>query len=169
MTTINALKNLYVELGGNINDVENITIIPEMIDALSAIAGSTIELPGVTTEDNGKVLKVVDGEWEKANNDFLTIIGTVRSGSFMTGSVYIDFEYTLKELYDAVLAYGGRAIMIIKNVEGATPHFIVPCYRINGDNILFCYIIYDSTSKKKIYITLSDNASKYVQTSFQDF
>lgn len=66
MTTINALKNLYVELGGNIKDVENITIIPEMIDALSAIAGSTIELPGVTAEDNGDVLTVVDGKWAKA-------------------------------------------------------------------------------------------------------
>jgi len=66
MTTINALKKLYVELGGNIKDVENITIIPEMIDALSEIAGSTIELPGVTSEDNGDILTVVEGKWAKA-------------------------------------------------------------------------------------------------------
>lgn len=66
MTTIDALKNLYVELGGNLKDVENINVIPKMIDALSEIAGSTIELPGVTVEDNGDVLTVVDGKWAKA-------------------------------------------------------------------------------------------------------
>lgn len=66
MTTIDALKNLYVELGGNLEDVENINVIPKMIDALSEIAGSTIELPGVTAEDNGDVLTVVDGKWAKA-------------------------------------------------------------------------------------------------------
>ena len=66
MTTINALKNLYVELGGNLEDVENITIIPDMINALSEIAGSTVELPAVTTEDNGDVLTVVEGAWAKA-------------------------------------------------------------------------------------------------------
>ena len=66
MTTINALKNLYVELGGNLEDVENITIIPEMINALSEIAGSTIELPAVSSTDNGDVLTVVSGKWAKA-------------------------------------------------------------------------------------------------------
>lgn len=66
MTTIDALKNLYVELGGNLEDVENINFIPKMIDALSEIAGSTIELPGVTAEDNGDVLTVVEGKWAKA-------------------------------------------------------------------------------------------------------
>lgn len=66
MTTIDALKNLYVELGGNLENVENINVIPKMIDALSEIAGSTIELPGVTAEDNGDVLTVVDGKWAKA-------------------------------------------------------------------------------------------------------
>lgn len=65
MTTIDALKNLYVELGGNLEDVENINVIPKMIDALSEIAGSTIELPGVTSEDNGDILTVVDGKWAK--------------------------------------------------------------------------------------------------------
>lgn len=69
MTTIDALKNLYVELGGNLEDVENINVIPKMIDALSEIAGSTIELPGVTAEDNGDVLTVVDGKWAKAESE----------------------------------------------------------------------------------------------------
>lgn len=67
--TIDALKNLYVALGGDADEVANITIIPDMINAISSVAGNvassakTSELPAVTASDNGKVLKVVDGEW----------------------------------------------------------------------------------------------------------
>lgn len=84
MTTINALKKLYVELGGNIKDVENITIIPEMINALSEIAGSTIELPGVTTEDNGDVLTVVDGKWAKAEAGGVPAVTAEDNGDVLT-------------------------------------------------------------------------------------
>lgn len=65
-TTIDALKNLYVALGGDVDDVENITIIPDMINAIAEIAGSTLELPKVKTADNGSVLTVVSGKWAKA-------------------------------------------------------------------------------------------------------
>lgn len=34
--TIDALKNLYVALGGNADDVANISIIPDMINAIAA-------------------------------------------------------------------------------------------------------------------------------------
>lgn len=66
MTTIEALQNLYKTLGGDASDVANINTIPAMIDALSEIAGSTIELPAVTATDNGDVLTVVAGKWAKA-------------------------------------------------------------------------------------------------------
>lgn len=84
MTTIDALKNLYVELGGNLENVENINVIPKMIDALSEIAGSTIELPGVTAEDNGDVLTVVEGEWAKAKStiEFALYKGAIQSNTF---------------------------------------------------------------------------------------
>lgn len=36
--TIDALKKLYVALGGNIEDVENIVIIPDMINAIAGIS-----------------------------------------------------------------------------------------------------------------------------------
>lgn len=63
--TITALKNLYVAMGGTSADVENITIIPDMINAIAALitSGATKELPVVTAEDNGKVLKVAEGAW----------------------------------------------------------------------------------------------------------
>lgn len=66
MTTVKALKNLYVELGGNLSDVENLVTIPDMLNALAEVAGSTIELPAVSSTDNGDVLTVVEGKWAKA-------------------------------------------------------------------------------------------------------
>ena len=67
-TTIDALKNLYVALGGSADDVANITLIPEMITAIATVAASATaaELPKVSSSDNGKVLTVVSGKWQKA-------------------------------------------------------------------------------------------------------
>ena len=63
--TIDALKNLYVALGGTADDVVDIVIIPDMINAIAAhvASGGAAELPAVTAADNGKVLKVADGAW----------------------------------------------------------------------------------------------------------
>lgn len=74
-----ALQALYVALGGQLTDtydaiaggapVSDYVIIPDMINAIAAkaaavvTAANTSELPAVTSTDNGKVLKVVDGEW----------------------------------------------------------------------------------------------------------
>lgn len=53
--TVDSLKALYVKLGGNASDVENISTIPEIINALTAIidtesgggsGGSTITING---------------------------------------------------------------------------------------------------------------------------
>ena len=65
MTTVEALKNLYVALGGDEDDFDGITIIPDAINATATLitGGATKELPAVTSTDNGKVLKVVDGKW----------------------------------------------------------------------------------------------------------
>ena len=67
--TVDALKALYVALGGSAADVANITLIPDMVNAIAALvqSGGTAELPSVTTTDNGKVLTVVSGKWAAAN------------------------------------------------------------------------------------------------------
>ena len=67
--TGDALKALYVALVGSAADVANITLIPDMVNAIAALvqSGGTAELPSVTTTDNGKVITVVSGKWAAAN------------------------------------------------------------------------------------------------------
>lgn len=67
--TIEALKKLYVTMGGTAADVENLNITPEMISAIADIyqGGGGSNLPTVTADDNGKLLTVVEGDWDKAN------------------------------------------------------------------------------------------------------
>lgn len=68
-TVVDALKNLYTALGGTASDVADVTTAAGMIDALAGYVGEggAAELPTVTSADNGKVLTVVSGKWEKAN------------------------------------------------------------------------------------------------------
>jgi len=65
-TTVDALKNLYVALGGTAADVANITLIPDMINALATVAATATapELPKVTSSNNGQVLTVDGGKWK---------------------------------------------------------------------------------------------------------
>ena len=65
-TTVDALKDVYTELGGSAATVASMQTDAEVIEALSTLVGSTIELPAVTAEDNGDVLTVVEGAWAKA-------------------------------------------------------------------------------------------------------
>ena len=78
-STIEALQALYVSMGGNLTDtyetiddgatVGNLVRIPDIINAIAQLkaSGATSELPKVSSSDNGKVLTVVSGKWNKAN------------------------------------------------------------------------------------------------------
>ena len=77
-TTIEAYKNLYAAFGGDVADVADITIIPDMINALAAVVATfknkggktqTIPedrlLPVCTAEDRDNVLTVdAEGKWQ---------------------------------------------------------------------------------------------------------
>ena len=65
MGNVEALKALYVAMGGAIEDVENLTLNAEVIQALATVAATVAAgiLPEVTDADDGKVLTVVDGQW----------------------------------------------------------------------------------------------------------
>jgi hypothetical protein len=66
---IKALQNLYVALGGDIDDVADVNTNADMINALAGIAATIKGLPAVKASDNGKILKVVEGEWALADDE----------------------------------------------------------------------------------------------------
>lgn len=68
---VEALKNLFVALGGDADDVADVTLISDMINAIATVAAgvSAATLPQVESPaDDGKILKVVDGKWEAAES-----------------------------------------------------------------------------------------------------
>ena len=69
MTNVEALKDLYVALGGSASTVAGINTNAEMIAKISTVisAGELAVLPTVTSADNGKVLTVVNGAWSAEN------------------------------------------------------------------------------------------------------
>lgn len=66
---IKALQNLYVALGGDIDDVTDVNTNADMINAIAGIAATIKGLPAVKASDNGKILKVVEGEWALADDE----------------------------------------------------------------------------------------------------
>ena len=66
---IKALQNLYVALGGDIDDVADVNTNADMINAIAGIAETIKGLPAVKASDNGKILKVVEGEWALADDE----------------------------------------------------------------------------------------------------
>lgn len=71
MTTVTELKKLFIELGGNPEDLKGCQTDADVIKLLSEVVGSTIELPAVSDTDNGKVLKVIEGAWGKGTDEAL--------------------------------------------------------------------------------------------------
>lgn len=65
MTNLEALKALYVALGGSSSTVAPMERSCDVIYAMAQIIPSNAfnQLPAVTASDNGSVLKVIDGAW----------------------------------------------------------------------------------------------------------
>ena len=65
MSNLEALKALYVTLGGSADTVKNMTLLSDVIYAMSQLSLSVQpELPSVSKTDEGKVLKVdSNGKW----------------------------------------------------------------------------------------------------------
>lgn len=84
MNIVNSLKKLYTSLGGNADTVKDVQTAPDMVEALANIASSTIELPAVDAEDNGKVLKVANGKWGKGTDESLPPVTASDNGSVLS-------------------------------------------------------------------------------------
>lgn len=66
MTNVEALKAVYVALGGDADDFTATTNDAAIYAIAQVIASTGSELPAVTAADNGKVLTVVEGDWAAA-------------------------------------------------------------------------------------------------------
>lgn len=95
MTNVEALKGLYVILGGKLTDtysdiasgepVSDYNTIAECICAVTKKALGAIELPVVSSTDNGDVLTVVEGTWAKATpSSGLPDVTTTDEGKVLT-------------------------------------------------------------------------------------
>ena len=115
MTVNDALKMLYEKMGGTA-DVSGVTTSSEMIDYIEDVAGGGggSSLPSVTSDDNGKVLTVVEGEWDKAEAS--------GGGDFNITMTYdndaerYQLNKTWKEIKDAFVA-GNRCIVTYEYTE----------------------------------------------------
>lgn len=68
MTNVEALKALYVALGGNSATVAGLSLTADVIAATATLIanGGGARLPEVSASDNGDVLTVVEGAWAAA-------------------------------------------------------------------------------------------------------
>ena len=72
MPILDALKELYVAMGGNASDVENLMVTPEIIEALSSLASTVV----------GSIPKITSGTTEL----------TPGTSTLETGAVYLQYE-----------------------------------------------------------------------------
>ena len=156
-TTVEALKDYYVEIGGTSTDVEDVVTIPDMIDAITALGGGS-SLPEVTADDNGDVLTVVGGEWNKAapsEAPFKIVEATSNNGTITFSNE------TQKSLYQ--YATSGKFLIVFDKTEFR----IYICYGSGGTGLVdFLYIT--RTSNKTYYYTFvcrSDNTSNSTTVS----
>ena len=83
-TTVKALQNLYVALGGTAADVANLVTIPDMIDALAAlkISAVTVEAEAQNKKIFGvNVSTMQSAETAVANNAITGALANITSGT----------------------------------------------------------------------------------------
>lgn len=142
-TIVEALKDLYVALGGKEQDVANLLLNPDVIEKIAAAAGDAVkpELPALTG-NAGKVLKVdsdAEGvEWAEAGGGgFVATFTTtlpVEDGTITD----ITCDKTYEEVMEAVQGEGA-SFRLIDNLGRVTPS----CgYYIDGENLVIVVNIF---------------------------
>lgn len=128
-TTVYELKQYYVAAGGQAEDVADITTIPDMIAAITALgAGGSSSLPEVTAADNGKVLAVVEGAWDKASGGALVVTFTENDGTWST-------DKTKSEIIEALES--GRTVY---GTTSTGELFPVAYYSVMGVAFLYMHV-----------------------------
>lgn len=111
ITTINALKGLYIVLGGNAEDVENISRIPDMVTAFENIDGlaaatklssviSQSELAGTKVTDTAVTLKATASTVSLTGQTGINLTantGDIYLRASEDGDIYIQYGTTAPE------------------------------------------------------------------------
>ncbi len=150
---LQALTALYVKLGGTAADVANITTIPAMIKAIAGLdigGGGGSSLPTVTADDNGKVLAVVEGAWDKANaisdNDFIVTYTDSGNDTYTSDKTFAD-------IYSAYQA--GQNVTAKMEIAGST-FDIFTLTSISNNGCVFSSVSIQST-KISVYQFIHDS------------
>lgn len=143
-TTVKELKAYYVERGGSAATVANITTIPDMIAAITQLEHTSpaVELPKVTSTDNGDVLTVVSGKWAKAEpsgggGSFLvTITWDETSSEYVSDKTYAEITGAF-ESGQAVVAFSDPNIYELAQVDSDFIRFVSNSFNFtSGTNTL---------------------------------
>ena len=160
-TTVQALQDLYVKLGGNLTDtydtiadgaaVGNYVTIPDMIEACAQKAGSGggSALPAVTADDNGSVLTVVEGEWDKAGAaSAVAVIEFTLSGSTISTD---KTAAEIKSLIDS-----GKIVMGVMEVsEDIKQQININLTNYDLSSPIMIATVYNGTSEELSTVTLT--------------
>ena len=166
-TTVQALKALYVKIGGSLTDtyddiangatVADYATIPDMIDVIAEVAesGGGSSLPSVSATDNGDVLTVVDGAWSKApvpaelpettssdNGDVLKVVNGEweKAAESATSGMIVTFTASGGTYSaDKTLSEITEAWTSTKNVIGYNSEtgYVLPCVLANSEVAIF--------------------------------
>lgn len=123
MTILDGLKKLYVKLGGTIDSKHSYDDIGRLMEDVADVVNNSPGIPEVTSDDDGKVLKVIDGEWNKGTDDGLPEVTSDDNDKIMK---VINGVWGKGEISDNVVIYELiGASNIIELPEGVTHTQIV--------------------------------------------
>ena len=150
-TNLEALRGLYVALGGNAADVADITTLPEMLEKISTVASAAAsELPAVTSSDNGKALIVSSGKWQKGtvlpsvtSSNVGKVLAVDSNGKWAAQSNMAMVEATFEKNGDVFsvssigrtfadirkMLQNGKQVVLSANMDSERTHFPNQCFQ----------------------------------------
>lgn len=143
---------------------QNIAVLSEKVaDLEAAIKNAGIELPEVTSSDNGKALQVVNGAW--ATGDNLSPITDTTSNMF---SILKQGSIVVLQLNTASITLESDDITLTDLIpEALRPSYVVTQYTktYNGSNYVDCIINIGSDGKIKV-MDMFGNKITGLQTTY---
>lgn len=177
---VEALKGLYVALGGNLDDVKNISLISEMLEKISTVAAAAAsELPAVSASDNGKALVVKSGKWATGDgvpsataSDVNRVLWVNSSGKWQKGNANFTFvcrvtHDTQEDTYTAQLV--GVTFDVLKTytingfvmlvLDGWGENCFLPFAGGDSNTRRFSGIVYESNEIYAVVVECTSNGT----------